>query len=117
VATLVTAWVNKRVGRAMNVVELSYLITPIAGAVGGGTAVKTGGSFSTTCGIATGVFVGVALIAGFRSLIRALPDGSIGRQKRYEWLAVLTMVFLIPLAFPVVTFALSRFIVARVFQL
>lgn len=92
-------------------------ITPIAGAVGGGTAAKSASSFSTIGGIVTGVLVGVGLLAGFRWLIRKVPDGMNVMQKRHEWLAVLTMIFVIPFGFPVLTYVLSRFIVGSLLQL
>ena len=100
----------------MNVNELSTFITPIAGAIGGASAVKTESSFSVICGIVVGFLVGIGLIVGSRRLVRVIPERWNRPDKRYDWLMVLILVFLIPIAFPVVSFGLSRLVVAALLQ-
>lgn len=95
----------------MNVIEMSFFVTPIAGAVGGASAVKTHSPSSVVFGIVLGIFVGIGLIAGFRRLVRVAPDCWNWPDKRYEWLVILMVVFVIPPAFPVLSFGLSRLIV------
>jgi hypothetical protein len=101
----------------MNVIELSMFITPIAGAVGGASAVKTHSSFSVIGSIVLGLLVGIGLIVGSRRLVRVIPERWNRPDKRYDGLMVLICVFLIPLAFPVVSFGLSKLIVAGLLQL
>src|SRR5687768_3192962 len=102
---------------AVNLWETSSIMTPLAGAFGGGMAVKSAGSLSTVGGIVTGVLIGIGLLAGFRWLMRAVPERSTIMQKRYEWLAVLTLFFIVPFGFPVLGFVLSRLVVGGLFQL
>lgn len=101
----------------MNVIELSMFITPIAGAVGGASAVKTHSSSLVICGIVVGVLVGIGLIAGSRRLVRVIPERWNRPDKRYDWLMALIVVLLIPLAFPVVSFGLSKLIVMGLLRL
>jgi len=95
----------------MTIFELSFFITPIAGAVGGASAVKTHSSSSVVFGIVVGFLVGLGLIAGTRRLVRAIPERWNRPDKRYDWLIWLVILFFIPFAFPAVSFALSRLIV------
>ena len=101
----------------MNVIEMSFLITPIAGAVGGASAVKTHDSFPVVGGIVVGLLVGIGMIVGSRRLVAVLPDGWGRPSKRYEGLMVLILIFILPLAFPVVSFGLSKLIMAGLLQL
>jgi hypothetical protein len=100
----------------MNIIELSYLITPIAGAVGGAFAAKAHGGFTIVLGILIGLLVGVTVIRSFRWLISALSSRiSIEAQNRHLWVGVLMVLFL-PLAFPVAAFGLASVIVLALFQ-
>ena len=101
----------------MNVFELSMVITPIAGAIGGASAVKTHSLSFVICGIVIGLLFGIGLIVGSRRLVRVIPESWNRPDKRYETLVVLIVVFLIPLGFPVVSFALSKLIVSGLLQL
>jgi hypothetical protein len=101
----------------MNVIELSTFITPIAGAVGGASAVKTHSSSSVIFGVVVGLLIGIGTIVGSRRLVRVIPERWNRPDKRYDWLMVLILVFLIPLAFPVVSFGLSKLVVAALFHL
>ncbi len=101
----------------MNVIETSFFITPIAGAVGGASAVKTHSPSSVVFGLVAGILVGIGLIAGSRRLVRVIPERWNRPDKRYEWLMVLIAVFIIPLAFPVVSFGLSKLIVSGLLHL
>jgi len=99
----------------MNVMEFSYLITPIAGAVGGGNAVKTHGTFAIVSGIVIGLLVGIAVITGIHRLILMLADRiSVEAQNRHQWIGVL-MFLLLPVAQPVVAFAVSSVVVVILF--
>jgi hypothetical protein len=101
----------------MNVIEMSMFITPIAGAVGGASAVKTHSLSSVIFAIVVGLLVGIGLIAGSRRLVRVIPERWNRADKRYDWLMVFFLVFLVPLAFPLVSFGLSKLIVAALLHL
>ena len=101
----------------MNVIEMSYFITPIAGAVGGASAVKTHSSSSVICGIVVGLLVGIGLIVGSSRLVQVLPDRWGRPDKRHEWLMVLILIIILPLAFPVFSFGLSKLIMAGLLRL
>lgn len=92
-------------------------ITPIAGAVGGASAVKTHSSLSVVGGIVVGLFLGIGLIVGSRRLVRVIPERWNRLDKRYDWLMALILIFFIPLAFPVVSFCLSNVVVAALLRL
>lgn len=104
-------------GCAMNAFEMSHLITPISGAVGGGIAVKAHGTVASVSGIVIGLLVGIAVIVGLRWLIGVLGDRmSVEAQNRHQWLGLM-MVLFVSLALPVVAFSLSSVLVVTLFRL
>jgi hypothetical protein len=93
----------------MNVIEMCMLITPIAGAIGGGTGIRASGAPTTVSALVVGASVGIGLIAVMRFCARRLPRRSL--LPCPDWLAALLAVIVIPMFLPVAAFFLSRFIV------
>ena len=100
----------------MNVIEMGMFLTPVLGAVGGGTAVKTSGVFPTICGVAIGLTAGGIMLAAVLFLIRKL--GNIPRLERFNRSGfALALVFLVPMSLPFVAYMFSHFIVFRLLHL
>lgn len=85
------------------------LVTPIAGAIGGGSAIRTTTGATIVSALAVGAAIGIGVITGMRLLARKLSH--LPRLNCPEWLLLLLGVFVIPMALPVVTFFLCRVIV------
>jgi hypothetical protein len=85
------------------------LMTPIAGAVGAGTAVRGSGAPTALSALVVGASVGIGVIAVIRLAVRRLPHRS--RFQSPDWLAALLVVIVIPMCLPIAAFILSRFIV------
>jgi hypothetical protein len=99
-------------GRFVNVIELSFVVTPLAGAAGGLlSALKTHAASSIKWGSGLGLLVGIA-VSGAAVLLaqRVAPRFTKEVEKRYEWLLLLIL-FAGPVVLPVAAFALSSVIV------
>jgi hypothetical protein len=94
----------------MNLFQVGMIATPIFGAVGGGSAVKTSGTLTTVSAIVIGACVGIGLIALARLLVRTLAPRI--KLERPPWLAPLLVVFVVPIAVPILALLLSRVLVS-----
>ena len=97
----------------MNLFEMCMIITPVFGAIGGGSALKDCGALTTTSGVVIGLCVGVGVIALTHRLFRELAKRDRPPiMERSRWVSPLLVVFVIPMALPVVALLLSHFIVS-----
>lgn len=97
----------------MNLFETTLLTTPLLGGLGGlGTGLSVGGAGPGTglSAFAVGVALGIGLLATVRMLAKADPRDSTRRCP--EWLAIVLVVFVLPLALPAVAFFTSRWLVS-----
>ena len=97
----------------MNLFEMCMFITPVSGAIGGGSALKDSGALTTTSGVVIGFGVGVGVIALTHRLFRELAKRDRPLiMDHSRWAAPLLVVFVIPMALPVVALLLSHLIVS-----
>jgi hypothetical protein len=99
----------------MYIFELIFIITPIAGAVGGGSIGKEYGWSICLVGIIIGLIIGVGLYYGVIYLISFLC--SIFKLEKSEklnilqWLVSFSSALIIPMATPILSFFLSSYLV------
>jgi hypothetical protein len=98
----------------MNAFQLSAILSPVCGAVGGATATKTSGGEWIALGMIVGGLFGIAVYFGARSLAAALVNktGATSPRRRFpQWLASLTAV-LLTADCPLVSLLLPPFLTA-----
>jgi len=101
----------------MNIFELSFIASPLAGAIAGGAAVKAPGIGWLALGVVVGLAIGLALYLTAISIGGLLARFCMGeRLNLAQWLASLTAM-LLPAASPFGAWALSDIVVAGMVHL
>jgi hypothetical protein len=97
----------------MNLFEMCIIATPVFGAMGGGSALKSSGTLTIASGVVVGVCVGIGLIALTRFLFRVLAKRDRPQMlERSRWIAPLLIVFMIPMLLPILALTLSHLVVS-----